>query len=187
VVRIWARVLVFYEPCHQEFAHFPQYIALFAAGTMAHRHRWVDALSDRQARTWGWIMLTCLLLLIPLLIAFGALSGDVAEGAGGGLAWGSLVYSVWEGFIGVAICITLLAWFQRRSNGHGQLAEAMAGSTFDVYVLHPAIIVPFTLAISGVRLNPSLKYLLAAPIAITLCYLVVCVLRKAPVVRAILG
>jgi hypothetical protein len=52
-VRIRARVLVFYEPCHLEFAHFPQYIALFAAGAMAHRHRWFDALSDRQARTWG--------------------------------------------------------------------------------------------------------------------------------------
>jgi fucose 4-O-acetylase-like acetyltransferase len=187
VVRIWARVLVFYEPCHLEFAHFPQYIALFAAGAMAHRNKWFDALSDRQARTWGWIMLTCLLLLVPLLIAFGVLSGYVAEGAGGGLAWESLLYSVWEGFIGVAICITLLAWFRRRFNGRSRLAQTMAGSTFGVYVLHPAIIVPFTLAISGIRLNPSLKYLLTVPIAVTLCYLVVGVLRKVPVVRTLLG
>jgi glucan biosynthesis protein C len=187
VVRIWARVLVFYEPCHLEFAHFPQYIALFAAGAMAHRHNWLEALSDRQARTWGWIMLACLLLLVPLLIAFGGLSGDVAEGAGGGLAWESLVYSVWEGFMGVSICITLLAWFRRRFNGQGWLARAMNGSTFGVYVLHPAIIVPFALAISDVQLDPTLKYLLTAPVAVALCYVVVGALRKVPVVHNILG
>jgi surface polysaccharide O-acyltransferase-like enzyme len=187
VVRIWARVLVFYEPCHLEFAHFPQYIALFAAGAMAYRHRWFDAFSDRQARTWGWVMLACLLILFPVLISFGALSGEVAEGTTGGLAWESLVYSVWEGFMGVSICITLLAWFRRRFNGQGRLARAMAGSTFGVYVLHPAIIVPFALAISDIHMNPALKYLLTAPIAVALCYLVVGALRKVPVVRSILG
>jgi hypothetical protein len=187
VVRIWARVLVFYEPCHLEVAHFPQYIALFGAGTMAYRHGWFDAFSDRQARTWGWVMVACLLILFPVLIAFGALSGEVAEGTSGGLAWESLVYSVWEGFMGVSICITLLAWFRRRFNGQGRLARAMAGSTFGVYVLHPAIIVPFALAISDIHMNLALKYLLTAPIAVALCYLVVGALRKVPVVRSILG
>jgi glucan biosynthesis protein C len=187
VVRIWARVLVFYEPCHLEFAHFPQYIALFAAGAMAYRHNWLDALSDRQARTWGWVMLACLLSLVPVLILFGALSGEVAEGAAGGLTWESLVYSVWEGFMGVSICIILLAWFRRRFNGQGRLARAMNGTTFGVYVLHPAIIVPFALVISDIQLDPGLKYLLTAPVAVALCYAAVGALRKVPVVRNILG
>ena len=187
VVRIWARVLVFYEPCHLEFAHFPQYIALFAVGAMAYRHNWLEALSDRQARTWGWVMLACLLSIVPVLISFGALSGEVAEGAAGGLAWESLVYSVWEGFMGVSICITLLVWFRRRLNGQGWLAGAMNGSTFGVYVLHPAIIVPFALTFSDVQLDPTLKYLLAAPVAVALCYVVVGALRKVPVARSILG
>jgi glucan biosynthesis protein C len=187
VVRIWARVLVFYEPCHLEFAHFPQYIALFAAGAMAYRHNWLDALSDRQARTWGWIMLACLLSLVPVLISFGALSGEVAEGAGGGLTRESLVYSVREGFMGVSICITLLAWFRRRFNGQGRLARAMNGTTLGVYVLHPAIIVPFALAIGDMQLDPTVKYLLTAPVAVALCYVVVGALRKVPVVHSILG
>jgi surface polysaccharide O-acyltransferase-like enzyme len=154
---------------------------------MAYRSGWFEALSERQARTWGWVILACLLGLVPMLIAFGALSGAVAEGASGGLAWESLVYSVWEGFLGMAICITLLAWFRRRFNGQGRLARAMAGSTFGVYVLHPAIIVPFALALSDIHLNPALKYLLTAPVAVALCYLVVGALRKVPAVRSILG
>ena len=187
LVRIWARVLVFYEPCHLEFAHFPQYIALFAAGTMAYRHKWLDALSDRQARTWKWAMLACLLSLVPVLISFGALSGKVAEGAAGGVTWQSLVYSMWEGFMGVSICITLLAWFRRRFNDQGRLVRAMNGATFGVYVLHPAIIVPFALAISDIQLDPTLKYILTAPVAVALCYVVVGALRKVPVVHSILG
>jgi surface polysaccharide O-acyltransferase-like enzyme len=63
----------------------------------------------------------------------------------------------------------------------------MAGSTFGVYVLHPAIVVPFALAISDIHMNLALKYLLTAPIAVALCYLVVGALRKVPVVRSILG
>ena len=63
----------------------------------------------------------------------------------------------------------------------------MNGSTFGVYVLHPAIIVPFTLAISDVQLDPTLKYLLTAPVAVALCYVVVGALRKVPVVHSILG
>ncbi len=187
VVRIWARVLVFYEPWHLEFAHFPQYIALFAAGTMAHRHGWFDAFSDRHARTWGWVTLACLLILFPMLISFGALSGEIADGVTGGLAWESLVYSVWEGFMGVATCITVLAWSRRFFNTQGRLAHTMAGSTFGVYVLHPAIIVPFALAISDIQLNLFLKYLLTAPIAVAICYLVVGALRRVPLVRSVLG
>jgi hypothetical protein len=116
-----------------------------------------------------------------------ALSGEVAEGAGGGLTWQSLVYSVWKGFMGVSTCITLLAGFRGRFNGQGRLARAMNGATFGVYVLHLVLIVPFALSVSDVQLDPTLKYLLTAPVAVALCYAIVGALRKVPVARTILG
>lgn len=43
------------------------------------------------------------------------------------------------------------------------------------------------LALSGIQLNLSLKYLIVAPIAVALCYLVAYGLRKVPFVRLVLG
>lgn len=43
------------------------------------------------------------------------------------------------------------------------------------------------LALSGIKINFSLKFLLVAPLAVALCYLVAYGLRKAPLARAILG
>jgi hypothetical protein len=47
--------------------------------------------------------------------------------------------------------------------------------------------VPLALALSGMEQNLSVKYLVVAPIAVALCYLVAYGLRKVPFVRLILG
>ena len=41
LVRIWAPVNKYFEPEHLEFAHFPQYVAMFAVGTVAYRRNWL--------------------------------------------------------------------------------------------------------------------------------------------------
>jgi fucose 4-O-acetylase-like acetyltransferase len=187
VVRFWFKAFVKYEPFHLEFGRFPQYIALFVAGLWACRHDWLVAFSDRQAKTWRWVALACVLTLPPLAVAAGVLSGTLDERATGGLNWLSLAYSLWEGFLCVSMIISILAWFRRRLDHQGRLARAMSESAFAVYVLHPAIIVPLALALSGIQMNLSLKFLLMAPIAVTLCYLVAYALRKVSLVRTILG
>jgi glucans biosynthesis protein C len=187
VVRFWVKAFVQYEPFHLEFARFPQYIALFVAGIWAYRYDWLVAFSDRQARTWRWIALGCVLALPAMLVAFGALSGSIDERFVGGMNGLSLVHSLWEGFLSVSMVISILIWFRRRFNHQGRLARAMGESCFAVYVLHPAIIVPLALALSGIKMNLSLKFLLVAPIAVALCYLIAYGLRKLPLARTMLG
>jgi glucan biosynthesis protein C len=186
VVRFWAKVFVYFEPWHLELAHFPQYIALFVAGLWAYRRGWLVIFSDRQSRTWRWVVLGCVLALPALAVAAGATSGTLDERGAGGLNWLSLAYSLWEGFVCVSMVITLLAWFRRRFNHQGRLARAMSESALAVYILHPAVIVPLALALSGIRMNLSLKFLLVAPIAVALCYVIAYAMRKVPIVRAIL-
>ena len=185
LVRIWAPVNKYFEPEHLEFAHFPQYIALFAVGAVAYRRNWLTAFSDAQARLWRWVALVFVLLLPVLVVAAGALSGQLDERGAGGFNWLSLAYSVWEGFMCLAMVITVLAWFRKRFNHQGRLARAMSESSFAVYVLHPIIIVPLALALSGVQINPTLMFLLAASLAVALCYIFAYYFRKLPLVRNI--
>jgi glucan biosynthesis protein C len=185
-VRIWARVGVYFEPLHLEFAHFPQYIAMFAVGIVAYRCDWLSRFSDAQAKTWRWVALVFILLLPALVVAAGVLTGELDERGGGGLNGLSLAYSIWEGFMCVAMVITVLAWFRRRLDHQGRRARAMSETCFGVYILHPLIIVPLALALSGIQLNLGLKFVLVAPVAVALCYLSAYYLRKLPFIRSIL-
>lgn len=186
VVRFWAEAFVQYEPLHLEYARFPQYVALFVAGIWAYRYDWLVAFSDRQARTWRWIALGCALALPALLVVSAPTAGTLDERAVGGVNELSLAFSLLEGFLSVSMVIGILSWFRRHFNHQGRLARAMAESSFAVYVLHPAIIIPLALALSGIKMNLSLKFLLVAPIAIVLCYLIAFGLRKLPLARIIL-
>jgi fucose 4-O-acetylase-like acetyltransferase len=187
VVRFWAKAFVQYEPFHLEYARFPQYVALFVAGIWTYRHDWLVTFSDRQARTWRWIALGCALALPALLVMSAPAAGALDERAVGGVNELSLALSLLEGFLSVSMVITILAWFRRRFNHQGRLARIMAESSFAVYVLHPAIIIPLPLALSGIKMNLSLKFLLVAPLAVALCYLSAYGLRKLPLARSMLG
>ena len=186
VVRIWALFGVYFEPWHLEPAHAPQYIAMFVVGALAYRGNWLVRFTEAQVRPWRWIALIFILLMPALVVAAGALSGQLDPQGAGGLNWLSLAYSLWEGFMCVSMVIVVLAWFRKRFNHQGRLAKLMSDNCFAVYVLHPIIIVPLALALSGVALNLSLKFVLVAPVAVTLCYLVAALIRKIPFVRSIL-
>ena len=126
------------------------------------------------------------MLLLPVLaVASGALTGELDERGAGGVNWISLAYSIWEGFTCLAMVITVLAWFRQRFNHQGRLVRAMSEASFAVYVLHPIIIVSLALVVSGIPINPTLMFLIAAPLAVALCYIIAYYFRKLPLVRNI--
>ena len=138
-------------------AHAPQYIALFVVGLVAYRRNWLETFTEAQARPWRWIALIFILLLPALVVAAGALTGKLDERGAGGLNWLSLAYSLWEGFMCVSMVIVVLAWFRKRFDHQGRLAKVMSDNCFAVYILHPLIIVPLALALSGIQLNLGLQ------------------------------
>jgi fucose 4-O-acetylase-like acetyltransferase len=186
IVRLGAPVGWQWEPPHQELAHWPQYVGFFAVGIVAYRHNWFERFSSAQARLWRWVALALVPLLPALAIAAGALSGEMDTRAAGGFNWLSLAYSLWEGFMGVAMVITVLIWVRDRFNRQGRLLRAMSAASYAVYVLHPLLIVPLALALSGVRLDLGLKFVLVAPLAVVLCFLVGHFVRRLPLVRNVL-
>lgn len=129
LVGIWAPVGWQWEPLHQEPAHFPQYVAFFAVGIVAHRHNWFARISTAQVRVWRWVALALVPGLPALAVAAGALSGEMDPAAAGGLTWLSLAYSLWEGFMGVAMVITVLVWCRDRFNRQGRLLRAMSAAS----------------------------------------------------------
>jgi glucans biosynthesis protein C len=181
--RLWFSVGIFYEPWHQEFAHYPQYIAMFALGTLAYRQDWLTRFSNAQVRVWKWVALACVLTLPAIVIAAGVLTGQLDERGAGGWNWISFSYSIWEGFTCLAFSIIILAWYRQRFDRQGWLAAKMADATFTAYVIHPAIIVPLAIILSPIFLNLDLKFLLVAPLGVALTYFISYHFRRLPLIR----
>ena len=186
VVRIWAPMGWSWEPPHLELAHFPQYTAMFVVGLVAYRGNWLARLTVAQARPWRWVALALTLLLPLLMVAALTPGGELSDAPAGRLTWLSLAYSMWEGVMCVAMSITVLVWFRGHLNRQGRLARAMSGASYAVYVLHPLLIVPLAIALSGLHMALELKFVLVAPVAVALCFTVGTYLRKLPLVRHVL-
>jgi glucan biosynthesis protein C len=186
VVRVWAPFGWWWEPIHQEPAHFPQYIALFSAGILAYRHNWIVKIPKTQARIWGWVSLALVPGLPVLAVAAGALRGEFDPAVAGGLTWLSLAYSVWEAFIGVALVIAVLVWFRDRLDVQGKLAGAMSRTAYAVYVLHPLVIIPLAIALRDVPFSLEMKFILFAPLAVAVSFMLGYLVRMMPGVRYVL-
>jgi hypothetical protein len=86
----------------------------------------------------------------------------------------------------MGMVIGLLVLFRERLNHQGVLAKDMAASAYTVFIIHAPVIVLLALALRGVTLHPLLKFVMVAPIAIAICFVLAHYIRKLPLARDIL-
>lgn len=185
VVRIWLPIGYWLEPLHWQLAHWPQYIALYVLGVVAYRRNWFEGLSAAQSKLWMRVALILVPLFPTVAIAGGALEGDLTPFKGG-IHWQSLAFSIWEQFMCMAMVVTLLVWYRNRFNHQGRLARAMSADAYAVYVFMAPVIVLLAVALRGIRLEMGLKFVLVAPVAVALTFLVGHYVRKLPLARSVL-
>jgi glucan biosynthesis protein C len=184
VVRIWIPVGVQFDLLGIQFAHFVQYIALFIVGLVAYRRNWFVALTVGQAKVWLVIIVILLLIFPILLVVSGALEGNI-DAVMGGMHWQSLAYSIWEQFMCLAMVVTLLVWFRTKFNRQGSLAQKMSAAAYATYIFHRPVITLLALALVSIQLDLALKFVLVAPLAVALSFLVGYGVKQLPVARDI--
>jgi glucans biosynthesis protein C len=183
-VRIWLPVFWSFELLGFQFPHFSQYICFFTAGIWAYRGNWFNAVSDGSGKFW-LILSPVLILLFPVVIFIsGATEGDMS--IFGGLNWKSFVYSLWEQFLCAGMAVGLTVLFRKRFNFGGKFARTLSASTYTVYIIHAPVIILLCLALKNITVYPLLKFVLVAPVAVTLCFLLGYAIRKLPYARKIL-
>jgi surface polysaccharide O-acyltransferase-like enzyme len=125
-------------------------------------------------------------MVFPVLFVLGgALEGNL-EPFFGGIHWQSFAYSIWEQFMCVAMVVTLVVWFRKRFNSQNTLGKALSSSAYATYIIHIAVIVLLALALRGIQLDMAIKFVLVAPFAVALSFLVGYLIKKLPLARDIL-
>jgi glucan biosynthesis protein C len=181
IVRIWLPMGWNFALLNFQIPYFPQYILMFIIGLIAYRGNWFLQISEKTGKLWFQITA----ILIVLFAAFPALSDDPTRFFGG-FYWQALIYALWEQFLCVAVIITLTVLFRKKFNNQGRLSKEMSASAYTVYVFHAPIIVFLALSLQGIVLNPLLKFILVAPLAVGVCFILSNYIRQIPVVKNIL-
>lgn len=184
-VRIWLPMGWAFGPLNLQFPFFTQYIGLFIVGILAYRHNWFMRIPNAIGKFWSSIAIIFIVILFPALFVLGGAPDDISLFMGG-VHWQCFAYAVWEQFVGVAMIISLLVLFRNRFNRQRKAAKAMSASSYTAYIVHAPVLVLLTLAIRNITLYPLLKFALAGPIAILLCFALGNFIRQLPLARRIL-
>ena len=184
IVRLWFPSDTSFRPLNFQLADFAQYIALFIVGLVAYRHNWFELLPEKTGKTWLTIGVLLIILFPPIAILGGAIENDAPFK--GGWQWQSLLATMWQSFLCVSMCISVVYIFRRRFNRQGTLGSFLSRNAYTVYLIHEPVITFTAVAMVGLTLYPLLKFGLVALVAIPLCFGLSSLIRKLPFTRRIL-
>ncbi len=173
-----------FKPLNLQLPFFAQYIALFVLGLIAFRRNWLLGLSDQAGRLWLRIAALLMLVWPPMMVALGAMEDETLFK--GGLHWQSLVFSLWEAFFCMAMCIAVTYVFRRYLNTRGRVSQFLVPNAYTAYIIHAPIIVTLAFAIRDVDAYPLLKWVVVALVAVPLCFVLGDLIRKLPYTERVL-
>ena len=166
-----------------QFGYFPLYLLFMWAGVAAHQQNWLESMPEKLIKTWRIIGLVMIPIFPVGLIATGALSGRL--NFSGGMNTQALFYALWEPFLCFGICIGLVVYFQKRWNFTNHFINLLRENAYTVYLIHPPVIVGWTMAFRTFGLPPFVKFILVAPLSVATCFVVAYLILKIPYLKKI--
>jgi surface polysaccharide O-acyltransferase-like enzyme len=171
-------------PLELQLGYFPSYILLFIAGILAQRNGWLEQIPEKLRRSWMWIAVGMIPVLPVGLVLTGALEGTLQVEGGWNLQ--ALLYAMWEPFVCIGIILSLLAFFRKRFNVTNRLSRWLSDQAYTVYLIHPPVVVGWTMAWMGIGLPPFVKWIIVSMLSVVVCYFVASVIRLLPYAKRVL-
>lgn len=174
------------KPLGFQLGHFPQYIALFILGLIAAKSKWLNNVDVKTGKRMRTIAICLVVIGFPLLFIMRKVLDFPIEWFSSGAHWQQAFYAVWEQLVGFSIITALLCIGKHRWNKPSVFLSSLSRSTFAVYIFHPLVVISLTVAASGWAIDPALKLLVVAPLAVLFSFLLGMLLVKIPGVNKII-
>ncbi|TFF40660.1 acyltransferase family protein [Mucilaginibacter psychrotolerans] len=154
------------KPLGFQLGHFPQYIAMFILGLIASRSKWIANADYQTGKTMRTIALRLVYIGFPAFFVAQKMLDFPTDAFNIGGHWQSLWYAVWEQLVGFSIVTALLCIGKERWNKPSQFLSLLSRSTFAVYIFHPLILIALSVALHNWVVEPALKLLVVARLAV---------------------
>ena len=173
------------KPLGFQLGHFTQYIAMFVLGIIASRSTWINNANYNTGKTMRIIALCLVFVGFPVFFIVRQLVGFPVEYYNVGGHWQSLWYAVWEQLVGFTIVTALLCIGKTRWNMPSAFLSLLARSSFAVYIFHPLILIGLSVALHHLAIEPALKFLVVAPLAVVGSFLLGLLVVRVPGVNRV--
>lgn len=174
------------QPVGFQLAHFSQYISMFILGIVAARNHWLDYLDIKKVKPFPRLARIMIFVGLPMMYVIKIVTGCSIEAFSGGGTFQSFISAIWEQITGFSIAVVLLGFGKVKWNRQSPLLQKMSRSAYAVYIFHPLVLVSIALLFRGFTIDPAIKLLFVAPLAVIFSFLLGSLLVKIPVVRNII-
>jgi len=169
-------------------AYLPQYLSLFIVGAVAYRRNWFRTTAGSMGVVGFVIALLATIFLFPFAVSGQLFSLELSEPSlfvGGGTIE-SAAYAFWDSVFAVGMCLAAITFFRRFFDGESSFGRFLSQQSYAVYVIHVPVVVFVGIGLKGIELAPLLKFVLAAVIALPICFVLAYLIRKIPGVSRVL-
>jgi len=173
------------KPVGFQPAHFSQYIALFILGLVAYKNNWLNTITFKTGKRLFFFFLF-LLMFFPVFYIIQTKFHMPGEWYSGGFHFQAILYAVWEQLIGFSIITALLVFGRELWNRSSPLLAKLSRYTFAVYIFHPLVVISASMVVRNWNIDPALKLLVVAPVAVVGSFLLASVVVLIPGVRKII-
>jgi fucose 4-O-acetylase-like acetyltransferase len=174
------------KPVGFQLGHFTQYVALFIAGILASKYNWLADITYKQSKRAALIAFLLVIIIFPLFYVLLTTLKFPSSWFSGGFHWPALLYAMWEQLTGLCIIMALLGIGKEKLNGNSALWSKLSRCAFAVYIFHPLAVISIALALRYWAVDPAVKLLLAAPLAVISSFLLASVILLIPGVKRII-
>lgn len=169
-----------------KLGYFPQYIALFALGTIAYENDWLDKITDKISSFYFRVAILCFFILICILALFMIFGDGNLDAFMGGMSIQALLYALWEPFMCVGISLKLITVFRKKYDTPSDFWTGISLDTYPVYVIHAPINVFLECILKTSSLNPLIKFIIVFSGTCVICFVVShFVIRRLPLLRKV--
>lgn len=160
--------------------YLAQYLSFFLIGMLAFRRGWLRSIPGSLGQLGFVLAILASFILFPV-----ALMGSGSAWIGHG-SWQSAVFALWDSIFAVGMSLALITFFRRYLNGEKKFGRFLSQHSFTVYVIHVPVIIFLIPALSGLQMQPQLKFCLAAVVSLPLCFGVAYLFRLIPYAKKII-
>ena len=173
------------KPVGFQLGHFTQYVTLFIFGLVAYKSNWLNTITMRIGKQLS-VLVIILVLFFPMFYVIKLKTDMPLDWYSGGFHWQSLLYAVWEQATGFSIIVTLLTFGRQLWNKPSVIWATLSRNAFAVYIFHPLILISFSLVVRNWAVDPSVKLLVVAPLAVAGSFLLAAAITKIPGLKSVI-
>jgi surface polysaccharide O-acyltransferase-like enzyme len=174
------------QPVGFQLGHFVQYVALFVLGIVARRGQWLSKVDYKISKSFAIMALLMLVIGFPAIYYVKVITNSSIETFSGNGYWQSLMYSCWEQFTGIFIIVALLGVAKQKWQRQSLFMKKLSRTAFGVYIFHPLILISLSMLFKAWGVDPAVKLLFVAPLAVTGSFLLAHLLLKIPGVKEVI-